>query len=267
MKRTKLSKQQQQRQAFEKRYDKLRIYKRSSKVNMEQFIYLPKFIGNSFYETLTKAALSVYPVLCSQADFEKNNWFQLSQEHISRMTGVNINMVREGINTLVTGDYYFTENDVNIILLERKMVNEGTRHFYMYRVGFIRQDMIKQFRGLYFAFHRCIIKSGVWATLTQRAKLIYLAMRTKAFFDAPLYAQIEYGEPDVSNVDFDFKSEQYRNRKWDSCTTPLAELCRMVNVENSNIGLVIKQLKHYGLIKKIGNYFMVYLKPNVMVRH
>ncbi|MCK4346699.1 MAG: hypothetical protein KAX05_15555 [Bacteroidales bacterium] len=258
---------QGQQQAFERRYNKLRIYKRSSNINMEQFVYLPKFIDLPFYEGINTAALAIYPVVCCAADFEQNEWLQLSQEHIARMAGVSINTVRKGIDNLVYGDYYITEDDIDIPLLEKKKVTEGTRHFYMYRVGFIRRDMIKGFREKYFSFHRCIITSGVWASLMPRAKALYLAMRTKAQFDAQLYMEIEYDEPDMSGADFDFKSEQYRNRKWDPCIVPLAELCRMVNIERANIKPVIKQLEHCGLVEKIGNYFKVYLKPSIMVRH
>jgi hypothetical protein len=273
MESTKLSKQRKkidQKAAFKRRYNKLREYKRSIDINMEQFFYFPKFIGLSQYARINKSALAVYPVLCSKADFEVNKWFQLSQEHISRMTGMNIDMVSRGVNNLLGSKNYFTFNDKRIPLIEARKVTEGTRHFYQYKAGFVRKSMVESYRGLFFAFHTCIITSGVWSRLTQRAKCLYLIMRTVAKFDAQLYAEIELDEIDIASLDFDFHGDEFCNRKWDiifAGENSLAEMCSIVKIEHTNIESVLKQLVHFGLIERIGRDFKVMLKPARAVRY
>ena len=138
---------------------------------------------------MSKSALQVYPVLCSRANFEENKWFQLSRENIAKMAGISHPTVSKGIEDLL--EYTINDKGNKIPFLEMKKQTEGKRHFYVYKISLPRKDEIKKWRGQYFIFHTCIINSGVWAILKPRAKLLYIAMRMKAFFDADLYSEIE----------------------------------------------------------------------------
>ena len=259
-------------EVFKNRYDKLREVKRTARVNMKQFVWLPKLSKLSKGVTFTtssgisKPAIVVYPVLCTEADFEKRSWLQISEENLARLTGINAKSVRDGINDITDNAFYFECDGKKEFLLARKMESEGRRHYYVYRPGFVRGDMIKEFRGNFFSFHRCIVTSGVWGNLTLRAKLLYLAIRSEAKFDTEFYLEVEEGCCDKHLADFTFQSEDYLQRKWDVCDTPIASLCRMVGIESTNLKPVWDQLEHFGLVERYGPTLKVYLKPNRMVR-
>lgn len=80
---------------------------------------------------LSKAALAVYPVLCCEADFEKDEAFQISQKNIARFAGVSENSVRNALKELE-----------NAGLLIKEKVTDGPRHFYIYRVGFFCKPIL-----------------------------------------------------------------------------------------------------------------------------
>lgn len=262
-KKRRYEKRKEQSELFQQMYNKTRIFKFPSvdEINMEQYVCLHKLRKN-FH--LSLPAIAVYPVLCVNADFEQNNWFQISQENIAKMAGISINTVSKGIKEL---------EDVE--LLERKKQTDGKRHFYVYRIEFIRKGDIQEARGDYFTFHKCIIDSGVWADLKPRAKALYLAMRSKAEFSVAFYLEIEY--PDIYFGHYKDKlevmsnildhGEGYRNRKWDLCMEPLSKLCELGDISRSNLTEPLNQLMHHRLIEHLDEYinsvFKVYLKPKI----
>lgn len=206
-------------------------------------------------------AMAMYPVLCLQADFEQNKWFQISQRNIATMAGVSINTVVNGIRDL---EQYKLGGQP---FLEKKKKTEGQRHFYVYRVNFTRKDDMKDWKNNFFIFHKCIIDSKVWAQLTSRAKGLYLSMRMSARFDPESYIELEGLDVDWSNWSDLYQAEEYRNRKWDLCMPPsLAELCRHVGIEPINLRPVLEQLEYYRLVELADGYlkvFKVYLRPRI----
>jgi hypothetical protein len=143
-------------------------------------------------------------------------------------------------------------------LLQRKMVNEGSRRFYLYEVAFIRKSMMQQWKGRFFPFYRCLIDSGVWADLKPRAKALYLVLRQFAKFDFELYCEIEdlYLDP----ID---RREAYRLRKWEVVHGhSLAELCDLVDIESSDIQSTLIRLTEHRLVDRVGSDFMIYLKTH-----
>jgi hypothetical protein len=186
------------------------------------------------------------------------------------MAGTNIQMAARGIKELVDGKYTLTtidreESKVTPLLIRQK-TTEGTRHYYLYKVGFIRKDMMKHWKGKYFVFFTSIIDSGIWADLTPRAKALYLIMREVARFDPELYTLIEYdGQFELEGAeasDF-YNTDQYRKRKWDICEMSLAEISRIVGIASSNIQQVLNQLEYYRLVERMDNCFKVYLRPRI----
>lgn len=241
-------------------------------INMEKHFYFPKMrITWKFGPDTILSAFAVYPVICSRADFKEDKWFHLPLESIAALAGISVNTATAGINHLIYRGYALPHKDNKLpkFLLEKSKYNNGKQSYYLYNVNFIREDMIDKYSGTFFIFHTCIIDSGIWAKLKPRAKALYLAMRSTAYFDPQLYREIEddyVDEYDISKgieIAQMYKSAAYRNRKWDICKQPLAKLCRMVNIQRTNMGSIFKQLEYYGLVVKLERFFMVFLKPHI----
>lgn len=130
-------------------------------------------------------------------------------------------------------------------------IRHGRRNAY--KVGYVKRELVKEWRGGYFAFHTCIIESGVWAKLPPLAKALYLAMLCNAEQHHELYCKVE----GVQRLTVE---EYYERRKWDVCWTPLTELARQVGY-SKNPKIHMEQLVHCGLVERVGKWFKVYLKP------
>jgi len=262
-KKQKKEKRQQQKALFKQKYSKSKNYKFPpiDQIDLNRHFYFPKFNEGFF---MTQQAIAIYPVLCAQADFEDNDWFQISQNNIATMAGASINTVSKGIKDL---ERYIMEGEP---YLEKQKNTEGQRHFYVYRVNFIRKNKIKEWKGSYFIFHKCIIESGVWAKLKPRAKALYLSMRMSARFDIELYAAAEelYEAPGGNILEDFFTEGNYKYRKWDVCESSLVELCRRVNIKPINLKPIIQQLENHRLIERVDedlNILKVYLRPKIRV--
>jgi predicted transcriptional regulator len=254
--RQKEEKKKQRKEEFRQVYNrpKEKAFSDIDQLNMDSFRAIPKNIIS--YE-LSKAALAVYPVLCCEADFEKDEAFQISQKNIARFAGVSENSVRNALKELE-----------NIGLLTKEKVTDGPRHFYIYRVGFFRKPMldeIRQYGGAIY-FYNCIIDNGIWANLPLGAKAIYLFLRAEAKQDFKLYSFIEgedYGG-DWNGVNHD---DYIRNRKWDVCEASLTQISKAVRVERSKIGAYLEALERFRLIERVDRWIMVYLRPGRFLKH
>lgn len=249
--------------AFKDLYDQKRGFSFPEEVNTERYFYLPQPVLREM--ELSKTALSIYPVLCSCADFKVNEWFPLPQEHIAKMAGLSVATVSKGIKELVAGDPLI-DNSAETPLLQKRLVTNNGRRFYTYKVGFIRQNMIGDWKREMLLFHTCIIDSGVWAKLNSRAKVLYLSLRINSHFDPELFDLIEGINLAGYELDEFYKDgNQYRNRKWDVCEYSLSELCRGAGISTSNLKSTLNMLEKYGLaeIEKADdwNIIKVYLKP------
>lgn len=240
-----------QKEQFSKRYDKVKQWqpKTMEEINMNEIRYLPKEITN---QGLSKQALIVYPVLCCEADFVEDSEFQISRENLSRKSGLHFNGVKSGIDELVDKGW-----------ASQTLKTEGRRRFYVYNVYFVRKNRMKEEN--YFSFHKAIIESGIWSELMPRAKVLYLNMRTKAWFDLELYARLEHDcESWELKERMDVKSEDFRQRSWDVLINiSLSQLCGET-IQRSNINGAIYQLEDYGLIEVVDSQqstYKVYLKP------
>lgn len=222
------------------------------KVNMERFVILPKIytIGN-----LSKHALSLYPVLCSLADFKVDNWFHVPLENISKISGISETQLKNAMDELI-----------GVEILRKKKVTVGNRTYWKYKVSFIRGSMIEETKQYAFIFHTCIIDTGIWAKLTPRAKGLYLAMRSSAKFDTEDYCETEIGLDGAHKVDKEIRGEWYRNRKWDICYLKVVDLCQMAGISKSNLSKVLDQLEKNRLVEKYNGSFKVFLKPKIQVK-
>ena len=231
------------------------------RVNMNTYFSLPKiFTTDDGSSQWGKSAMAVYPVLCGEADFEKNSWFQISQENIGVMAGISVPTVNNAIKELLDRKFQLT-NDENgksktIRLLERKKVWSGPRQFWMYRAGFVRKDW--QTPSNSFPFYKSVIEFGYWAKLLPRAKALYLAMRCVAEQNYELYRDIEHDE---RGFDWMTPYDEYLQiRKWDFAPLPLAELCRLMGMSDRKIKEPLKQLERYGLAERMDKGWIVYLR-------
>ena len=255
--RQKEEKKKQQKEVFRQVYNrpKEKAFSDIDQLNMDSFRAIPKSVILEL--GLSKAALAVYPVLCCEADFEKDEAFQISQKNIARFAGVSENSVRNALKELE-----------NAGLLTKEKVTDGPRHFYIYRVGFFCKpilDKARQYGGAIY-FYNCIIDNGIWAELKPRAKVLYLTLRAVAKQDLELYSVIEgenYGG-DWNGVNYD---DYIRNRKWDVCDISLSKLCKLAKIERTNLTPILEELERYKLIERVGQWTKVYLKPGRLLRH
>ena len=175
-------KKQLQKEMFRQVYNrpKEKAFSDIDQLNMDSFRAIPKSVILNY--GLSKAALAVYPVLCCEADFEKDEAFQISQANIALFAGVSENTVRNALKELE-----------NAGLLIKEKVTDGPRHFYIYRVDFFRKPMLDKTRqhGGAIYFYTCIINNGIWAELPLGAKAIYLFLRAEAKQDLDIYSEIE----------------------------------------------------------------------------
>ena len=250
-------KKKQRKEVFNQRYNATKKAKFIDKedVNINTFRAIPKSVILEL--GLSKAALAIYPVLCAKADFEKNNFFQISQENIAFYSGVSESNVRKAIAELEGAG-----------LLSKEKITEGTRHFYVYKVTFYRRPELEanEQRGNAIYFYNCIIDNGIWAKLKPRAKVLYLTMRAVAKQDIDLYSVIEgedYGG-DWTGLNYD---DYIRNRKWDVCNISLSKLCRLAKIERTNLTPVLEELERYELIERVGRWIKVYLRPGRLLKH
>lgn len=256
-KRGRAERKKEELELFQARYNKKKTIEFKPDANMERHVYLPKaFIGLS---GMTPAAMAVYPVLCSLADFETDRWFQVSRENIAKLAGLNPLTVDKALETLCKFKLH------GELLVDRTMKTEGKRHFYVYRIGFIRKENMEDWHGQFLIFHTYLVDTGVWAQLSLRGKALYLAMRSISDFEPELYAEFEMGELSAGYDVWEIIKEQgYRNRAWDLCRGTLTDLCRLANISSSNISETVKQLERYKLLEPIMPGLMkVYLKPRL----
>lgn len=248
-----------QKYLFNQKYNKLKKFEfpKSADIDMNRFFCFPKF-DEDFCMSLS--AIAIYPVLCLQSNFEKNDWFQISQKNIAKMAGLTVNTVAKGVRDL-EGLYFEDEP-----YLEKQQQTDGPRRYYLYRVNYYRKHDIEKYKGDYIFFYKCLVDSGIWAKLKPRAKALYISMRMSAHFDVELYVELEDLDLDYESVDVNefYHSEEYRNRKWDVSTASLSELCRKVHIAPINLKAILDQLEKHQFIERIDenkSFFKVYLKP------
>ncbi|MDP8218224.1 MAG: hypothetical protein P9M03_05815 [Candidatus Theseobacter exili] len=246
-------KRERPKEDFRKMYNELEqisfLDRYDDTLNVYKFVALPK---NIHAYNLSNSALAVYPVLCSKADFVEDKSFQISQENIAFMAGINKNTACKGLEELEAAE-----------LLSKEMIIEGARHFYMYNVQFFRKPILEENKGNIIYFYTCIIDNGIWAKLNPRAKALYLAMRITAKQNLDEYNYYEDNEY-YETMEYD---EYIRNRKWDMCIEPLTVLCNLFGISSDHINMVIKELEKYKLIERMETCTKVYLKPSQLLKH
>ncbi len=246
-----------QKEVFRQVYDrpKEKAFSDIDQLNMDSFRAIPKSVILDY--GLSKAALAVYPVLCCEADFEKDEAFQISQKNIARFAGVSENSVRNALKELENAE-----------LLIKEKVTEGSRHFYIYRVGFFCKpilDKARQYGGAIY-FYNCIIENGIWASLPLGAKAIYLFLRAEAKQDLDIYSKIEAIMTEEFYEPWEYP-EYIRNRKWDICEASLTQISKAVRVERSKIGAYLEALERFRLIERVDRWIKVYLRPGRFFKH
>jgi len=218
-------------------------------------LFLPKRYGVIDNAKPLRVAIAVYPALCMQAARERGNWVHLSLENLAKMTGVSVPTAKKGVDNLTQWVAVkikkHREREQIISTFPLLEIRHGRRNAY--KVGYVKRELVKEWRGNYFAFHTCIIESGVWAKLPPLAKALYLAMLCNAEQHHELYCKVE----GVQRLTVE---EYYERRKWDVCWTPLTELARQVGY-SKNPKKCVSQLVHCGLVERVGRWFKVYLKP------
>ena len=216
-------------------------------INENKFMNLLK-LNNNIAISLTKAARCIYPVLCSFADFETDDVFHVPITKIASLCGLRPSTVRRGIDNL-------RENDI----VEVKIRHQGKRHFYQYKVKFVRKNDIENMKGKFYPFYESLITSGLWSRLSVRAKVLYLTMRETSEFDHEFYDSYEF----LNDMDKKYKPDEFANRKWEVCRLTDNELCSIARIDRKNIKYVFDELEKHKLIDLHGfkGNMQVYLRP------
>jgi len=237
---------------FESIYSKKKEWKPNMNSNMETFRCLPK---RWFDMTLNEMA--VYPALCVNADYEKNEWFQVSQETLSKQAGLSVPIIIKTIEGMVNRPpiEYLREGNFTPIL-ERKLHQLGQRRYYLYRVFFIRKDEIELLKSdAVFFFYNHIIERGIWQKLNPRAKALYLLLRAYSKFDFRTYCDL------TGHSNYETYSEKiYKDREFEFCEVPIKTLCDHHKISYSNIGSSCKELEKAGLIERYNKITLVNLR-------
>jgi len=232
-------------------------------IDMRERLYLPKRYGVIDNAKPLRAAIAVYPTLCMQAAHEGGDWVHLSLENLAKMAGISIPTARKGVDNLTqwvgvkVKKHRGKEQIVSTFpLLE---IRRGRRNAY--KVGYVKRELVKEWRGNYFAFHTCIIESGVWASLSLLAKAVYFHMRICAEQDFDTYFATE-GDLPFSPQDY---QQYYKQRKWDSFYGTPAYLAKQIGCNYDLLRTdTLKQLSSYGLAEQMGGMFKVYLRPKTL---
>ncbi len=250
---------EEQKQYFDAIYDpgtfKEIKFKPMEHCNTNRHFYLPTFFKAKNFK-ISKAEMAVYPVLCSRADFVKNEWFQISIENIAKLSGVSQPTVNKALQDL-------SEKTIDDLpFVERKLVQvpKSNVRCKLYRVNFIRRHWIKE-GWKYYPFHHWIIESGLWAKLSSRSKSLYLAFRHHpAYFNEALYFEVEQLTED-EEMEFTFEK-----RKWEVVNESLKTICKTGRVQHTNLTGTIKELEDSGLVERIGKHWKVYLRPKNILK-
>lgn len=266
-------KKQRLKKYFEDLYDKRNTveFQPINELNMEKYFYMPKVNESFFYAT--NNALAIYPVLCGRADFWDNkNWVRISRENIGKLAGISTKSVDEGIRDLMRLN--FSEQEDRIPFLQKREWQDGKRRGYEYMPAFFKYGVDalspKKWSTQSFTFHTCIVMSGAWARLSRKAKALYIAIRSKSFFDRKAYYYLEkvyinsleeiYEGADVSEPG----KKKYRMRKWDICNSTIKELFELARIPYRNTRQIISELEEAGLLERVHStksFFKVYLRP------
>lgn len=277
------------RRYFKRVYDKLKTveFKDKDKLNMEKHFYMPK-LQQDWDLSDFKNALAIYPVLCGRADFKDDTkWVRISRENIGKLAGIWAGAVDKGISTLMNS-VFVLGNSYSTPLLQRREWQDGQRRGHEYLPGFFRYEISginpHQWKGQYFVFHTCIVDHGIWSELSRKAKALYWAMRSRAFFDQQVYQHIEdiyipgldevypdYLEDDYEpRLNGDDEKMKFRNRKWDICNTSIKELFQLARIPYTDTRLLVDELVDHGLVERAlenKSVFKVYLKPKQLLKN
>ena len=243
---------------------KPKIISFSNKPEMEKyFIYLSK----KMLLKLPDPALSIYPVLCTTADFKENTWFQMSRENIGKLAGISSPTVDNGLKTLSSQR-----------LLEKRFQPKQRIHIYEYRVEFYRGEAITKNKKDVLQFYHHIVYNGTWARLNYDAKRLYFTMRAEARFEPELYGEIEKVEMEKTDIveiegadASEFYANHYSQRKWDIIYTGesadpygyfmMEMLSELSGMSTGRVEKALKQLEQYELVQIIFDYqYLVHLR-------
>ncbi|MFY0684038.1 MAG: hypothetical protein JXR20_05755 [Balneola sp.] len=273
------SRSQKLKRYFDKNYDKVKNieFKHTNDLNMEKYFNMPSLTTDWCFGEC-KNALALYPVLCSRADFyDDSKYVRISRENIGKLAGISTESVDKGTQNLEGIKLDMQSGDFPILtpLLQVQVWQDGKRRGYEYLPGFFRYNINgldpNQWRGRYFSFYTSIIDSGVWASLSRKAKALYLSLRSYSYFNQDAYYNIEnvyiesleevYKNSDRVN---DIDKEFYRNRKWDLCTRSIKDLFELAKIPYRNTRELMGELERAKLIERVDTNrptFLVYLKP------
>ncbi len=175
-----------------------------------------------------KSALGVFPILASFCG--KSGSIEITQKTIGKYLSKAKHSrpsVKCGIEELdeLISDFKIT-----------KTKNGGNR----YHVPLIPKASSKVF-----PFYRSIIDSGIWAKLTPSAKVLYLAMRSHAYFDLDEYQIAADFENYVEDGTW---QENYKSRKFEFLRMSKSQLGAISGLTRPSVYDSLEYLEENGLI-------------------
>ena len=195
---------------------------------------------------------AVYPVLCVFSDFNEKKPIHISQKNIGTYAGIKSSAtVDQAIGTLHKLGW----------IKRFKQTKDGRRLWY-YNVNFIRANKQKELSPVddYFIFRTWIVKKGLWAKLSNKAKSLYLGLLANSkneiwTDDVDRYdGRAIWRSPD--GVIYDLLIEQeFKNalavRNWSDFHGSIKELCEIIGISPDGASKALKELEKVGLIEVV----------------
>lgn len=200
-------------------------------INMNDFRSLPKDVIKTIIAN--KPAAALYPVLCRLSNFEKQKFFQISNENLAIYSGLGLTKVSEGLQFLGS----CTINNEKKLLQIKKLQKEN-RRFNTYGVYFQRKTTPEEWQII--KFYSYLIDSGIWAKLSNSCKAVYLS----------LWVQSEW--PKWKELDIEEARELYPQRDFEAYVGLIKDLKNTANVDYKTVHKALKALEDKGLVSIIG---------------
>jgi len=251
---------EEQRQEFDARYDDVVAdpFPAASEVSDYRHCYIPTLDLLHQRGPLSPKALAVYVAMATRADFKEDAPFQVSQDSLSKLAGLNRRTVAAAVAELESTTLTLPDGNTRR-LLERDKVGD-VRRVWVYRLYVVRPQDRQVMTGFQLRLQASLVDSGVWARCSRRAQAFYLSARTLARAD-PIDHQSVTGENIANHEEWGVDPALYGQRRFDTCSNSLRDVCGLAGLSREKASAPADELVERGLVTRQRSCLHVYLAP------